>query len=98
MKIERTAQFLFANLGSEITRFFGLRKRNMHDEAHLSIKRALGIIDSILVSNASKSAREEAMILRTVIIDLMQESAQFTVGERELQSFFLPFAQSVMRG
>ncbi len=50
--------------------------------------RARGIIDTILVSNASASARKEAMILRTVVDDLILENSHLSVGERELQSFF----------
>ncbi len=60
----------------------------MHEEAKSSMVRARGIIDTILVSNASVSARKEAMILRTVVDDLMLGNPHLSVGERELQSFF----------
>ena len=92
MNTERTTNFLMANLGSEMMRFFGLIKQDNIPFAQKSAERVLKIIDSIKNRSDIKGGKEEVEILKSITLDALNDNHGFNVSEKELNSYFLPFA------
>ena len=96
MNAERTTTFLMANLGSEIVRFFGLKKNGLTGMAKASAERALKIVDSLLNRPDVGGGKEEVKILKMIIEDALSDKPVCTVTEKELNSYFNPFALRVL--
>lgn len=97
MNAARTTNFLMANLGSELIRFFALRSRGgSENEASDSAKRALVIIGKIMARPDAGGGRDEARILKNVIEDALSNHPQLSVGGEELNAYFAPLAQRLL--
>lgn len=92
MNPQRTATFLMANLGSEVSQIFQYKNSNQIDMAKNSAERAYKIIDSFIIHQDAGEGRKEAEILRTIIKDAVSENPKLNVNEKELNSYFKPFA------
>ncbi|OGZ04176.1 MAG: hypothetical protein A2648_01155 [Candidatus Lloydbacteria bacterium RIFCSPHIGHO2_01_FULL_41_20] len=96
MKTERTTLFLMANLGSEMSRLFSFKERGENELAKSSAERAIKIIDSIVAKPNIGGGKSEAEILRSIVSDMISALPNYSIGEKELNSYFMPFAIRAM--
>lgn len=92
MNTKRTTTFLMANLGSEMVRLFNLKRQGRIDDAKASAARAVILIDSIVSRPDIGQGAKEAEILRGIVKDVAETSPRYSVSEKELNSYFAPFA------
>ena len=85
-----------ANLGSEMSRLFSFKKQGENDLAKSSAERAVKIIDSIVVKPDIGGGKKEAEILRLIVADAISVSPNYSIDEKELNSYFAPFAIRAM--
>ncbi len=90
--IERTPQFLMANLGSEVARLYSAQDAHAAERAATSSVRALNIVDELLKHPELEGRASEINILRTVIEDKTSPAPQYTVSSKDLEAYFMPFA------
>ena len=70
MNTERTTYFLMANLGSELIRFFALRKRGEEQNALASATRARKIIQDMSAREDIGNGKQELVILEKIMCGL----------------------------
>jgi len=92
MNTRRTTCFLMANLGSELIRFFNLRKRGDCAHAEASAARAFHIISQLLERDDIGNGKQEVMILKKIVDDSLAAPQLHTVSDSDLNSYFMPFA------
>ena len=95
MNAERTTVFLMANLGSEMARFFRLKKQGRLDLAKGAASRAQKIIESIC-DQAEPGARAETLLIKEVLDDAQTNTPRYVISEQDLNSYFAPFAQRIL--
>lgn len=92
MKTERTATFLMANLGSEVSRLLSSLERKDVAMAQNSRARAETILHEIELKPEMKPRQPEIKILEEVIQDLFETPPHLSVSKQDLNNYFLPFA------
>ncbi len=92
MNAERTPYFFMANLGSELIRLFSFLKKQEHEYARESARRALLIVDQLLGRSDINNGRAEVEVLKMLVEDALSSSPRYRVQETELNSYFTPFA------
>ncbi len=97
MSTPRTTCFLIANLGSELIRFFALQKKKDLKNAKLSADRALRIIDQIIEQESNVNGRQEISMFKKIIEDSLSNSLIYNISDRDLNSYFMPFASRVLQ-
>lgn len=96
MNTERTVQFLMANLGSELIRFFSLRRQGRQEDALASAQRVRLIINQLLLHKDIGNGANEVLVLKMLIEDALSTTPQYSVNDQELNSYFRPFAERVL--
>ncbi|MDO8483164.1 MAG: hypothetical protein Q7S86_05110 [bacterium] len=96
MAYQRTALFLTANLGSEVTRFVSAFENGHKDLLVGAYNRTVGIIDELQTFPEMKNREGEIVILRTVLEDMLNGMGQTKVTPRYLKEYFIPFALRLM--
>jgi hypothetical protein len=66
------------------------------DMAKSSAERAYKIIDSFMILEDAGEGKKEVEIIRTIIKDVISEKPQLNISEKELNSYFIPFAKRVI--
>lgn len=95
MNRERSTLFLMANLGSEIVRCMHFREQKDDERARASAERAFAIIDSILIRD-NAGAKQEAVILKSVVEDCMRAEPRLAVTVEEMNAYFVPLGARVL--
>lgn len=90
--IERTPNFLMANLGSEVARLYAAKDADNDERVVASSERALHIIDELSAHPELEGRAEEIDILRDVIEDTTSPTPQYRVSSKDLEAYFMPFA------
>ncbi len=98
MSSKRSALFLMANLGSEVSRLYGCVEEKEHRRARESKKRALAIIEELKKSPELRHRTEEVRLLADIIEDLMSEPRKYIVKKKDCEEYFFPFALRLMTG
>lgn len=91
-RIERSSQFLMANLGSEVARLYAAKDSNINERVVASSERALHIIDELSAHPELEGRAGEIDILRDVIEDTTYPTPQYGVSSKDLEAYFMPFA------
>ena len=60
------------------------------------IKRIFKIIDSVKNRSDIKGGKEEVEILKSITMDALADNHSFNVSEKELNSYYLPFASRAL--
>lgn len=93
MNATRNANFYMANLGSEFLRILAARDRSDKTTFRESIKRCLGIIDTLVSFKETRGQQREIIILKNIINDLLENNGQnYQITKKEAESYFYPFA------
>ncbi len=92
----RTSAFYVANLGSEVSRLQSALAKGDTALADGAMKRARGIFDALSELPLRPAERSEINVLREVVEDLPSQRHHFSVDEKSLQDYFLPFAHLVL--
>ena len=85
-----------ANLGSELIRFFALRKRGEEQNALASATRARKIIQDMSAREDIGNGKQELVILEKIIEDALSQSPQYRITDKDLNSYFMPFASRTL--
>jgi hypothetical protein len=97
MNPQRTTVFLMANLGIEIMRLFGYKKRGDMADARLSGERASKIIDSLESHPDINGGKREVEMIRDVMIeDALSDTPQYHITENNVNSYFMPFSMRAL--
>ena len=91
MKTDRTALFLMANLGSEVSRLLSARERQDSSMTVASYERAEKMIEEIVSLPEMAGRTLELGLLKSVIVDFCQKQSIYKVDADELKQYFLPF-------
>ncbi|MDP2593229.1 MAG: hypothetical protein Q8P52_01085 [bacterium] len=93
MNNERTATFLMANLGSEVSRLFLACEKEDGEKTEGAYNRAQKIIAEIkTMAEVTKERKEELGKLEQVIEDIYKKEGVFNVSYESINKCFLPFA------
>ncbi|MDO8594957.1 MAG: hypothetical protein Q7R93_05635 [bacterium] len=87
--------FLVANLGSEVTRLLLAKQAQNTERAHAAYKRACSIVDELKITT-DESGKQESLVLRNVLDDLVSPHPLLSIDQETLKSYFLPFAHLVL--
>lgn len=96
MKTERTATFLMANLGSEVSRLFSAQNSGEKDKGLGAAARAHEILDELLARPEMKERGGEINILYDIIEDAFSDTPRYPLRKEELENYFMPFALRTM--
>lgn len=96
MNTERTSQFLMANVGAEVSRMISARKSRDADLLKGALERALAIIVQIKAKPDMKAREYEIDTLEYVLRDAAMPHPQFTISDKNLQSYFIPFTTGLL--
>lgn len=91
MNTQRTALFLMANLGSEVSRLLAARDRGDAVLAESSLDRAKKILNELMALEEMKPRASELAILGEVIEDFVAKPPQYAVRAEEIKNYFMPF-------
>jgi|SRR3989344_7395808 len=91
MNTKRTPLFLMANLGSEVKRALQFKEARDTARCHSSVSRAESIIKQLLDMTATRSRKDEFVMLREVIVGIDSETARRAVSSGPLMEYFMPF-------
>ena len=94
MSTKRTAAFLMANLGSEVSRLYAWKNKGDIDSARACYERAKKILARVEQNIEMQSRKQELLILGNVIDDVLRKKPKYTVSEIQLKDYFLPIAVS----
>ena len=97
MTQKRTAAFLMANLGSEVSRLLSSKERGDFVLARSSHKRAKKIILDVSRDPEMQARMGEISLLEDVIDDVLRKKPKYEVNGEHLKGYFLPIAQAVAR-
>ncbi len=92
MNPERTTNFLMANLGSELARFFNLKGRGDLEAADFCAERALKLTHELKKRADIGGGKREVEILESIIRDALTSAPQYKIDSADLNNYFLPFA------
>ncbi|KKW11654.1 MAG: hypothetical protein UY50_C0009G0040 [Parcubacteria group bacterium GW2011_GWA2_49_9] len=87
--------FLVANLGSEVTRLLHARSEHNVERMRGAYERACGIVEELTITT-NEGGRQESVVLRTVLDDLVSPNPLLSINQETLKSYFLPFAHLVL--
>jgi len=90
--MERTATFLMANLGSDMSQLFSHIDNGELEKAKSPRERANRIIDELLNHPELKGRSGEVEILKKIIQDVFSEKRELKVEKEEIEDYFMPFA------
>jgi len=90
--MRRTATFLMANLGSDMSQLFSYIDKGELEKAKSPAERANKIIDELLDHPELNGRKMEVEILRKIIEDAFSEERIFEVKKEEIEDYFMPFA------
>lgn len=96
MKTERTSQFLMANIGSEVSRIISAKNNNDFALVKDALERVMTIITQLKSKPEMKERIYEINTLELVIRDNAQLKPTLEVSDKNLQSYFIPFAMRVI--
>src|SRR3989344_5643984 len=88
----RTTNFLMANLGSEMVRFFNLKRSDDSEAARSSAQRALAMIETLKSHTDIGNGKQEVAILESIVKDALTDAPQYHINSEDLNTYFLPFA------
>ncbi len=94
MNNERTALFLMANLGSEVSRLYARKRKGDTDLIEASYRRAKEILAEVMKKPEMTLRKQELLILEDVFDDVLRDKPKYMVSEDELEEYFLPIAIS----
>ena len=95
MNTERSARFLMANLGSEVSRILNWKEKGDMEMAKKCLGRAESILEQIVSAPEMKGRNEEIILLRDVIKDLFRQESAYSINGHQLKEYFLPFAERI---
>ena len=87
--------FLAANLGSEVTRLLHAKREQNAERIRGAYERACGIVEELTITT-NEGGRQESVVLRTVLDDLVSPNPLLSINQETLKSYFLPFAHLVL--
>lgn len=92
MELAHTADFLMANLGSEVNRFFYWYGKGNTDAALQSYKRSEQIIQELVRSPEMQHAKQEPQMIAEILKDKLENRNRFEISAAALEQYFQPFA------
>lgn len=92
MNPNRTSSFLMANIGAEVSRIISAKKKNDFGLVGQALERAVAIILQLKSKPEMKERIYEINILEKVIRDTSLPKSSLSVSNKNLQSYFIPFA------
>ncbi len=95
--IQRSPLFLMANLGSEVSKIFSAHEKNNMEMLISAHRKAQEIISQIVLFPEMRSRIPEIEILSSVISDISVANPRFQVSQKNLKSYFYPFALQLMK-
>lgn len=91
-RIERSSQFLMANLGSEVARLYASKDANNGERMAASSTRALHIVSELSAHPELQGRTGEIDILRDILTDAISTAPIYDVTRKDLEAYFMPFA------
>lgn len=96
MNTERTALFLMANLGAEVSRIFSLQEKNEEALAKEALARAQNIITEIKALPDMETRLQEINALSRVIKNILEPAPVLHISPKHITSYFVPFSLRIM--
>lgn len=96
MTASRTATFLMANLGSDLSQLFLHIEREERALAERAANRARVIIAELLENQELRSGAEEVRCIERLINDMLTER-RLLIKKCDVEEYFLPFALRTLK-
>ncbi len=93
---QRTSLFLFANLGSEISKIFSAKKTHNTSMFERAMTNAESIISELKTIPDTKD-NQEVDILKDIVQDFKEIKPKYNIPREDFEAYFYPFALKIMQ-